>query len=115
VRRSLAIVAVIVAAAAVTWFLWPRPAAVIVVEPGGVAWVEGVAGGRMALPETLHVAARGRNTTLRLVNRDSVRHELALFGANPGETREFTVTYPGTYSGVCTTHKKTGRLVYVVE
>ncbi|MBI1809052.1 MAG: hypothetical protein HYR75_04080 [Gemmatimonadetes bacterium] len=114
-RRSVAIVAAVAVAATVTWLLWPRPAAVIVVEPGGVAWVEGMGGSRIALPETLHVAARGRNTTLRLINRDSVRHELALFGANPGETREFTVTFPGTYSGVCTTHKKTGRLVYVVE
>lgn len=113
-RRSIVLLAGLAGVAAIGWVAWPRPSAVIVVEPGGVAWVEGP-GGRAALPETLHVAARGRNTTLRLINRDSVRHELALFGANPGETREYTVAYPGTYSGFCTTHKKTRRLVYVVE
>lgn len=113
-RRNALLAAGAVGVALVVWMSWPRPSVVIVVEPGGVAWVERT-GGRVALPETLHVAARGRNTTLRLINRDSVRHELALFGANPGEQREYTIAYPGTYSGVCTTHKKTKRLVYVVE
>ncbi len=113
-RRSLGLALGTVAVAAVAWFSWPRPSAVIVVDPGGVAWVESRSG-RMALPETVHIAARGRNTTLRLINRDTVRHELALFGANAGETREYVIAYPGTYAGVCTTHKQTKRLVYVVE
>jgi len=114
VRRNASAAVVVMALVAMGWWMWPRPSAVIVIERGGLAWVERMTG-RVPLPETLHVAAAGRGTTLRVVNQDTVRHELALFGANAGETREYTIAYPGTYAGVCTTHPKTKRLVYVVE
>jgi hypothetical protein len=51
---------------------------------------------------------------IRVVNRDTLRHQLALFGADPGETRDYTIAYPGTYGGVCSTHP-TGNLTYVVR
>ncbi len=86
------------------------PSVTIEVAPGGRATIGGA-----ALPETVHVAARGRSTRIRVVNRDTVRHTLALFSANPGETVDYTVTYPGSYGGECSVHSRTGRLVYVVR
>lgn len=108
-RRSLVAGAVVVAALGVAWVTWPRPSVLIEIAPGGVATVAGA-----PLPETLFVRARGRNTVVRVVNRDTVRHQLALFGADAGETRDFTIAYPGTYGGVCSTHP-TGNLTYVVR
>ncbi len=109
VGRSAAVAAVVVLTAAAVWFTWPRPAVVIRIEPGGVATVRGE-----ALPETLYVKARGRTTTIRVVNADSIRHQLALFGADAGETRDYVIAYPGTYGGVCSTHPS-GNLTYVVQ
>lgn len=107
--RSLTLGSVVLAMAALTWWTWPRPAVTIDIAPGGNATVGG-----QPLPETLFVKARGRGTVIRVVNRDSTRHQMALFGANAGETREFTITYPGTYGGVCSTHPS-GNLTYVVQ
>jgi hypothetical protein len=111
VRRSrvLGVLAVAAAAGGVAWVTWPRAAVVIEIAPGGVATVAG-----SPLPETLFVKARGRSTVIRVVNRDTLRHQLALFGADPGETRNYTIAYPGTYGGVCSTHP-TGNLTYVVR
>lgn len=108
-RRLAASLAVIVIAGSVAWFTWPRPSVRIDIAPGGMATVGGA-----ALPETLFVKARGRNTRIRVVNRDSVRHSLALFSADAGETRDFTIAYPGTYGGACSAHP-TGSLTYVVR
>lgn len=107
--RSFAVGLVVLGVAALSWWTWPRPAVTIRIAPGGTATVRGV-----VLPETLFVKARGRNTVIRVVNSDSVRHQLALFGADAGETRDFTITYPGTYGGVCSTHPS-GNLTYVVQ
>lgn len=70
--------------------------------------------GGAPLPETLFVKARGRSTVVRVINGDSTRHQMALFGAAAGETRDFTIAYPGTYGGVCSTHPS-GNLTYVVQ
>jgi len=107
--RSLALGLVVLVTGALTYWMWPRPSVVIEIAPGGVATVMG-----QALPETLFVRARGRSTIVRVVNRDSLRHQLALFGAAAGETRDFTIAYPGTYGGVCSAHPS-GNLVYVVQ
>lgn len=109
VSRSVTVGLVVLVVAAVTWWTWPRPSVVIRITPGGVATVNG-----SALPETLFVKARGRSTVLRVVNGDSIRHQLALFSAEAGETRDFTIAYPGTYGGVCSTHPS-GNLTYVVQ
>lgn len=108
-NRSFSIGLVVLVVAALTWWTWPRPAVTINIAPGGTATVNGA-----LLPETLFVKARGRSTVIRVVNRDSLRHQLALFGADAGETRDFTISYPGTYGGVCSTHPS-GNLTYVVQ
>lgn len=87
---------------------WPQ--ATIEIAPGGMATIDG-----RVLPETVLVPSRGRGTRVRVVNRDSVRHTLALFSAPAGETVEYTIEYPGTYGGDCSVHSKTGRLVWVVR
>lgn len=94
---------------AFVFFAWPRPAVTILIDEGGIATVAG-----MPLPETLFVKARGRSTVVRVVNRDSIRHQMALFGADAGEVRNFTIAYPGTYGGVCSTNPS-GSLTYIVQ
>ncbi len=91
------------------WVLWPRPAVRIDIAAGGVATVDG-----RPLPETLFVAARGRQTVIQVVNADTARHALALFTAEPQTTMEYTISTPGTYGGACSTHPS-GNLVYVVR
>lgn len=107
--RSLTLGLVVLVVAALTWWTWPRPAVTIQIAPGGIATVNGA-----ILPETLYIKARGRSTVIRVVNGDSTRHQLALFGAAAGETKDFTINYPGTYGGACSTHPS-GNLVYVVQ
>jgi hypothetical protein len=107
-RFTLAFVVAAIAIG-ITWFTWPSPSVVIEIAPGGVATVGGE-----ALPETLFVKARGRSTIIRVMNRDTVRHQLALFGADANATRDFTIAYPGTYGGACSAHP-TGNLTYVVR
>ena len=107
--RGVSATIIVITMAALTWWSWPRPAVTISIAPGGTATVNGE-----VLPETLFIKSRGRNTVVRVVNSDSTRHQLALFGADAGETREFTIPYPGTYGGVCSTHPS-GNLTYVVQ
>ncbi len=113
-RRSAGIAAIVTACAIATWLAWPRPAVEIHVERGGHAFVHGLFSQR-ELPETLNVHAVGSSTVIRIVNRDTVRHHLGLFDANPGETRDFVVAYPGTFGGYCSTHPTSKQLVYVIE
>lgn len=94
---------------ATAWVLWPSPSLRIDIAPGGIATVDGD-----AMPETLFIAARGRSTIVRVVNRDTVRHQLALFGADAGATVDFTIAYPGTYGGSCSAHPA-GSLTYVIR
>jgi hypothetical protein len=49
-----------------------------------------------------------------VVNADTIRHQLALFGADAGATRDFSIQYPGIYGGTCSTHPS-GNLTYVVR
>jgi hypothetical protein len=113
VRRSAWIATVLAACVIATW-LFSRPAVEIRVERGGHAFVTGLFT-RTALPETLHVRAVGSHTVIRIVNRDTVRHVLGLFDANPGETRDFIVAYEGTFGGYCSTHPASKQIVYVIE
>lgn len=107
--RSAQVAAIVLLAGAVAWSTWPRPAVRIDIARGGVATVGGA-----PLPETLFIAARGRNTVVRVVNKDTLRHSLALFAADAGATVDFTIAYPGTYGGTCSAHKS-GNLTYVVR
>lgn len=107
VRLGLVLAAL--GAVAAAWAYWPNPSVRIDIAPGGLATVDGT-----ALPETLFIAARGRSTVVRVVNRDTVRHQLALFGADAGATVDFTIAYPGTYGGSCSAHPA-GSLTYVIR
>lgn len=108
-KRGLGVGLIVLFIVSLTWWTWPRPAVTITIALGGSATVNGA-----ALPETLFIKARGRSTVVRVVNGDTLRHQLALFGADAGETRNFTIAYPGTYGGVCSTHSS-GNLTYVVQ
>lgn len=108
-RRDLTVVALLLGTAAVTWVTWPRPAATIEIALGGAATVGGA-----ALPETLVLRATTGGAVVRVVNRDTVRHALALFAADAGATVEYTIPRPGTYGGACSAHP-TGALTYLVR
>jgi len=101
--------AVLLGTAALTWVTWPRPAATIEIAVGGAATVGGA-----ALPETLVLKAKTGGAVVRVVNRDTVRHALALFAADAGATVEYTIPRPGTYGGACSAHP-TGALTYLVR
>jgi hypothetical protein len=114
-RRAAALAVVVVATAAATWLAWPRPAVHLRVERGGTALLVDRFGRTVPLPETVHVAARGRATKLRLENRDTTWQQLGLFGAAAGTTRDYTVPERGSYAGFCSAHPARGRIVYVVD
>lgn len=108
-RRSLAVLGIVLATAGAAWVTWPRPSVRIDIAPGGVATVDGA-----ALPETLVVRARGGGAVIRVVNRDTTRHALALFAADAGATVDYRIRTPGVYGGSCSTHPS-GSLTYVVR
>lgn len=114
-RRLGAVLAVVVGTAAATWLAWPRPAAHLRIERGGAAYLVDALGRTVPLPETVHVAARGRGTKVRVENRDTTWQQLGLFGAAAGTTRDFTVPERGSYAGFCSAHRSRGRIVYVVR
>jgi hypothetical protein len=109
VRRELTVGAVLLGTAVLTWVTWPRPAATIEIAVGGAATVGGA-----ALPETLVLKAKTGGAVVRVVNRDTVRHALALFAADAGATVDYTIPRPGTYGGACSAHP-TGALTYLVR
>ncbi len=114
-RRAVGAALVVVATAAATWWVWPRPAAHLRIERGGVAYVVDAFGRTRALPETVYVAARGRGTKVRIENRDTTWQQLGLFGAAAGTTRDYTVPERGSYAGYCSAHASSGKIVYVVR
>lgn len=107
--RVITVLVLVIGTGLAAWGLWPRPAVQIDIAAGGVATVDG-----RPLPETLFVAARGRQTVIRVVNADTAQHALALFTASPQSTMDYTISTPGTYGGACSTHPS-GNLVYVVR
>ena len=113
-RRSLQALGILALCAIAVWLSAERPALKIVVEQGGHAFVKGRFS-QVPLPETVFVRANGSHTVIRIVNRDSIRHQLGLFDAEPGATRDFIVSFPGTFGGFCSAHPLSKQLVYVVE
>jgi len=111
--RVAAVVAVVAATGGAAWASWPRPDLSIEVDRGGLGWVVGRTG-RATLPETLHVAARGR-PTVRIANRDTAPAQLGIFNAPAGRTVEFTLPGPGAYGGYCSAHPTRKRLTFVVR
>ena len=113
-RRNASIVIIVGAVAVATWFLVDRPAVQIRVERGGHAFVDGLFS-RTPLPETVFVRAVGSRTVIRIVNEDTVKHHLGIFDALPGETRDFSFGYAGTFGGFCSAHPTSKQLVYVIK
>ena len=114
-RRALTVAGVTAATALTAWWTWPHPDLELEVARGGVGQVVDRLGRRRPLPDTLYLQARGRETTVRVVNRDTAAASLGIFAARPGESRDFTIATPGVYGGYCSAHPRRKRLTYVVR
>lgn len=113
-RRIAQLAAVLGVTAFVVLATWPRPAVDIRIPQGGLASVHLRFGRVTALPETIVVAAGGR-PRVRITNADSIEHRLGLFAAPAGESVEYTLPQPGTYTGLCSAHPTSETLTFVVR
>jgi hypothetical protein len=114
VRRVLLWGTALLGGAIVVWWSWPRPALEIRVTAGGVARVFDYLGRESALGDTVLVRGSGGHRTIRVVNRDTVPHRLAMFAAAPGETRDYSVPI-GVFGGFCSAHAASQHLTVVVR
>jgi hypothetical protein len=96
------------------WFARPRPALELRVTLGGVATTVDRFGRQAPLADTLRLGGGGRRR-VRIVNADTVPHRLGLFAARAGESVEYTLPRPGSYSGTCTAHGAASELTVVVR
>lgn len=106
--------AAIAAAGIVTWYLWPRPDTVIEVARGGTATVHRLIGAPQPLGDTVWVGGSGARRSVRVINRDTVRHILSLFSVDAGAQMDYTVP-PGTFGGYCSAHVNGNTLTIVVR
>ena len=114
-RRALTTIGIVSATGAAAWWAWPRPALLLRISRGGQGEVVDAIGRTSPLPETLFVAARGRNTKIRVENRDTTYQTLGMFGVAANSTRTFSVPLPGVYGGFCSAHATSGRITYVIR
>lgn len=84
-------------------------------ELGGRGVIVDRWGATTPLPETVFVAATGRNTRVRVDNRDTTYQTLGIFGAASGSVRNFSLPLPGAYGGFCSAHASSGSITYVVQ
>lgn len=112
--RAAGIGFIAVLTAAAVWFTWPRPDALIRVEPGGVSTVTNSYGFSSPLGDTVIVGGSGPRRTIRIVNDDSVTHQIAMFSIAAGERSDYTVP-PGVFGGICTAHPVSRQLTFVVR
>ncbi len=113
-KRVLQVGTVVAITAVAALATWPRPAVDIRIPEGGVAEVHRRFWRVQMLPETIFVAAGGR-PRVRITNSDSMQHRLGLFAADAGETVEYTLPQPGTYTGECSAHPTSSTLTFVVR
>lgn len=113
-QRIALLVAVIVASVGLAWFSWPRPDTLIRVTRGGVALVTDAYGRTAPLGDTVFVGGGGARRTIRVVNEDTVKHQLAMFNIPAGEQTEYTVP-PGTFGGACSAHPTSTHLTFVIR
>jgi hypothetical protein len=108
------VLAVAAVSAGLAWFSWPRPDTLIRVTRGGVALVTDAYGRTAPLGDTVFVRGGGARRTIRVVNEDTVKHQLAMFNIPAGEQTEYTVP-PGTFGGVCSAHPTSKHLTFVIR
>ena len=113
-RRLLLLVAVSVCSGALAWLTWPHPDVEIQVDRGGVATIVDRFGRQTPLGDTVFVGGGGARRTLRVVNRDTMTHRLAMFSAAAGDRRDYTVPI-GVYGGYCSAHPSSKHLTFVVR
>ena len=113
-RRLFIIASVAMTSAAIAWLAWPRADIEIRVARGGVATVVDGYGRRSALRDTVFVGGSGARRHVRVVNNDTMPHQLAMFRAASGNTTDYAIP-PGTYGGACTAHATSKHLTFVVQ
>lgn len=106
--------AVVAVTAGLAWFSWPRPDTLIRVTRGGVTMVTDAYGRTAPLGDTVFVRGGGARRTIRVVNEDTVKHQLAMFNIPAGEQTEYTVP-PGTFGGACSAHPTSTHLTFVIR
>lgn len=112
--RLAMLFAIVAVSAGLAWFSWPRPDTLIRVTRGGVALVTDAYGRTSPLGDTVFVGGGGARRTIRVVNEDTVKHQLAMFNIPAGEQTEYTVP-PGTFGGVCSAHPTSKHLTFVIR
>jgi hypothetical protein len=114
-RRGATIAGLVALTGLASWWAWPRPALELRIEPGGRGMIVDHWGRTTPLPDTVYVAATGRNTRVRIDNRDSTYQTLGIFGAAAHSVRSYSVPLPGSYGGFCSAHASSGQITYVVR
>lgn len=113
-RKLTSLGAVIAATVGIVWYTWPRPDTLIRVQRGGVAVVTDIFGRNAPLPDTVYVGGRGPKRKIRVVNDDTLQHQLAMFTVPAGEQTDYTVP-PGTFGGACSAHPTKKQLTFVIR
>ncbi len=112
--RVVAVGGIALVSAALAWFSWPRPDTLIRVTRGGSALVTDAYGRTAPLGDTVFVRGGGARRTIRVVNEDTVKHQLAMFNIPAGERTDYDVP-PGTFGGACSAHPSNKRLTFVIR
>lgn len=108
------IAGLIVLTATIAWLTWPRPDTLIRVRRGGIAEVTDALGRTNPLGDTVFVGGSGARRTIRVVNDDTVKHQLAMFTIPAGGRTDYTVP-PGTFGGACSAHPTKTQLTFVIR
>ena len=112
--RVAMLVAVTAVSVGLAWFSLPRPDTLIRVTRGGVALVTDAYGRTAPLGDTVFVRGGGARRTIRVINEDTIKHQLAMLAIPAGEQTEYTVP-PGTFGGVCSAHPTSTHLTFVIR
>jgi hypothetical protein len=113
-RRVSMLGGVLLATAAVVWFTWPRPDTLIRIGEDGVAVVVDRFGRLAPLPDTVEVGGSGTRRVIRVENRDTVNHRLAMFNIPAGERNDYTVPR-GVFGGECSAHPTKRQLTFRIR
>ncbi len=113
-RRVSMLGAVLLATAGIVWFTWPRPDTLIRIGEDGVAVVVDRFGRLAPLPDTVEVGGSGTRRVIRVENRDTVNHRLAMFNIPAGERNDYTVPR-GVFGGECSAHPTKRQLTFRIR